>query len=112
MGCMQSNDEVIIGKMGMNAVGANLNQVDNDVLDMALAGNNPNSLLKSKVSLTFSASKLPNLDEGSKSDPFLVCYQLNPRTNSKQMLGMTEVVSDNLSPAWIKSIDVDYMFEE
>ena len=25
---------------------------------------------------------------------------------------MTEVVSDNLSPDWIKSIDVDYMFEE
>lgn len=28
------------------------------------------------------------------------------------MLGMTEVVSDSLSPTWIKSIDVDYMFEE
>lgn len=25
---------------------------------------------------------------------------------------MTEVVSDNLSPVWIKSLDVDYMFEE
>lgn len=28
------------------------------------------------------------------------------------MLGMTEVVSDNLSPTWIKNIDVDYLFEE
>jgi hypothetical protein len=25
---------------------------------------------------------------------------------------MTEVVSDNLSPIWIKSLDVDYLFEE
>ena len=66
--------------MGMKAVSSNLNEVDNDVLDMALQGNNPNALLKSKVSLTFSATKLPNLDEGSKSDPFLVCYQINPRT--------------------------------
>jgi hypothetical protein len=60
--------------MGLKAVGTNTDQIDNDVLDMALAGNNPNALLKSKVSLTFSASKLPNLDSGSKSDPFLVCY--------------------------------------
>jgi hypothetical protein len=74
MGCVQSAEEVTISQMGLKAVGTNTDQIDNDVLDMALAGNNPNSLLKSKVSLTFSASQLPNLDEGSKSDPFLVCY--------------------------------------
>ena len=74
MGCVQSEEEINISQMGLKAVGTKTDEIDNDVLDMALAGNNPNALLKSKVSLTFSASQLPNLDKGSKSDPFLVCY--------------------------------------
>ena len=74
MGCMQSTEDQQVGQMGLKAVGSNTNEIDNDVLDMALQGANPNSLLKSKVSLTFSAEKLPNLDSNSKSDPFLVIF--------------------------------------
>lgn len=77
MGCLQSNEqEVRIGQMGLKAVGSNTNEIDNDILDMALQGNNPAQMLKSKIALTFSAEKLPNLDEGSKSDPFLVLFRV------------------------------------
>jgi hypothetical protein len=48
------------------------------MLNMALAGSNPANALKSRVTLTFSASKLPNLDidSGSKTDPFLVLWEM------------------------------------
>ena len=29
-----------------------------------------------------------------------------------QRIGMTEMISDNLSPAWVKSFDVQYHFEQ
>jgi hypothetical protein len=35
------------------------------------------SALKTKVILTFECYNLPNLDQGSKTDPFLVLFTLN-----------------------------------
>jgi hypothetical protein len=34
------------------------------------------------------------------------------RGNMWQMLGMTEVIMDNLDPEWVKCFDVPYKFEE
>ena len=110
MGCTQSEEDIQIGAMGMKAVTSNTQEIDNDVLDLALQGNNPNALLKSKVALTFSAERLPNLDSGSKSDPFLVLFKI--QRGQKILLGRTELISDNLNPQWIQGVDVDYMFEE
>jgi len=53
--------------------------------------------------------KLPNLDTGSKTDAFLVVYEM--AGNKKKKIGETEVVADCLDPKWVKSIDVDYYFE-
>jgi hypothetical protein len=52
--------------------------------------------LKSKVSLSFSADKLPNLDVGSKTDPMLVLWEIKGK--SKKQIGMTELIADNLNP--------------
>jgi hypothetical protein len=58
------------------------------MIDMALASSNPMNALKSKVTLTFSAENLPNLDKASKSDPMLVIYQES--NGKKTFLGQTE----------------------
>ena len=76
---------------------------------MALQQSNPMNALKSKVSLTFSAANLPNMDSGSKTDPFVVLWEL--QGNQKRQVAMTEVIADNLNPEWVKNIDVDYYFE-
>ena len=65
-----------IGSMGKLAQGPTSNEINDDVLDMALQQTNPMNALKSKVSLTFSAFDLPNLDVGSKTDPFIVLWEL------------------------------------
>jgi Ca2+-dependent lipid-binding protein len=76
---------------------------------MALASSNPMNALKSKVTLTFSAENLPNLDGRSKTDPLLVLWMDNH--GRKQFIGQTELIKDNLNPHWVTSIDVDYYFE-
>ena len=76
---------------------------------MALQQTNPMNALKSKVSLSFSAFDLPNLDVGSKTDPFIVLWEV--KGNQKIQVGKSEVVADNLNPEWVKNIDVNYYFE-
>ena len=75
MGVCQSSEDVAVSRLGRAAVGANskgINDLDIEAAMSVLAAGQ--SALKSKVSLTFEASKLPNLDVGSKTDPFLVLY--------------------------------------
>ena len=90
----------------MMAVGSRQDSISNDLLSSALSSANS---LKTRVSLSFEGIKLPNLDEGSKTDGFCVLYQIiNGR---KQKLDETEVIADNLNPHWVKDIKVDYFFE-
>ena len=84
MGNNSKGAEKGISKMGQYAQGPSTNEINNDVLDMALQQSNPMNALKSKVSLTFSASKLPNMDTGSKTDPFIVLWELQG-TQKKQV---------------------------
>jgi hypothetical protein len=49
------------------------------------------------------------MDVGSYTDPFLVLWELKGR--QKKQVGTTELIADNLNPEWVKTIDVDYMFE-
>ena len=108
--CTSTNkNEQGIGNMGKYAQGPSSSGINNDVLDMALQQSNPMNALKSKVSLTFSASSLPNMDSGSKTDPFIVLWELHG--NQKKQVGTSEVIADNLNPEWVKNIDVDYYFE-
>jgi len=49
------------------------------------------------------------MDKGSCTDPFLVLWELIG--NQKKQIGSTELIADSMNPEWVKSIDVDYMFE-
>lgn len=60
MGNCVTSEEKNISKHGMMAVSSTTNQIDDDVLNMALEATNPLKALKSKVTLNFSAENLSN----------------------------------------------------
>ena len=57
---------------------------------------------------------LPNLDTLSKTDAFLILYEIKKQgTNSIRVkLGRTECIYDNLNPQFVTQFEVDYHFEE
>ncbi|KNC46943.1 copine III [Thecamonas trahens ATCC 50062] len=63
----------------------------------------------SRVELHISCKNLPNMDTFSKSDPMAVVYLASG--GSWVEYDRTETINDNLSPAFVKAINVDYFFE-
>jgi len=57
---------------------------------------------------------LPNLDTFSKTDAFIVLYELKKRGSQvmKMKIGKTECIYDNLNPIFVTNLNVDYLFEE
>jgi hypothetical protein len=57
---------------------------------------------------------LPNLDTLSKTDAFLILYEIKKQgTKSIRVkLGRTECIYDNLNPQFVTQFEVDYHFEE
>ena len=68
------------------------------------------SLPTSTVELSVRCTDLADKDLLSKSDPLCVMYM--QRNGQWFEVGRTEVIKDNLSPAWEKKFVVDYSFEE
>ncbi|CDP15833.1 unnamed protein product [Coffea canephora] len=66
--------------------------------------------LSTQLELSLSASKLRDRDIFSKSDPMAVVYA-KKRNGTLEELGRTEVIMNNLEPAWIQKISVNYQFE-
>ncbi|KAA8536922.1 hypothetical protein F0562_029400 [Nyssa sinensis] len=66
--------------------------------------------LFTQIQLSLSASKLLDRDIISKSDPIAVVYA-KKRDGILEELGRTEVIMNNLDPAWIEKINVAYQFE-
>ncbi|KAL3516184.1 hypothetical protein ACH5RR_023086 [Cinchona calisaya] len=66
--------------------------------------------LYTQLELSLSASKLRDRDITSKSDPMAVVYAKR-RDGTLEELGRTEVIMNNLEPAWIQKISVNYHFE-
>ncbi|KAH9688650.1 protein BONZAI 3 [Citrus sinensis] len=60
--------------------------------------------------LSLSASKLRDLDIASKSDPMAVVYA-KKRDGRLEEIGRTEVIMNNLNPAWIGKISIAFQFE-
>uniref|UniRef100_A0A0D9WFU7 C2 domain-containing protein n=1 Tax=Leersia perrieri TaxID=77586 RepID=A0A0D9WFU7_9ORYZ len=65
--------------------------------------------LYSPLELSFSASKLRNMDALSKSDPMLVVY--TRKDNRLEEIGRTEVILNSLEPSWITKATINYQFE-
>jgi len=104
--CTKANEDVGARKLQAQAVGANQNQISDAQLDQLNMGNG----LSQKLMLTFACKSLPNLDVGSKTDPFCVVWEL--KGNQKIKRGQTECILDNLNPEFVTAIEVDYHFEE
>ena len=62
------------------------------------------------VSLSFACENLPNLDTFTRTDGMIVLYAKTGNVWNK--LGQSEVIMDNLAPAWVKSFEVQYHFEK
>lgn len=58
---------------------------------------------------TLITRKLHNTDTFTKSDPFVVLFE--NKTGTWEEIDRTEVIKDNLNPAFVKSFVVDYHFE-
>jgi len=69
-----------------------------------------NSLPTSTVELSVKCTDLADKDILSKSDP--ICVMFMQRNNQWFEVGRTEMIKDNLNPAWEKKFVVDYSFEE
>ncbi|KAL5203302.1 hypothetical protein ABZP36_014254 [Zizania latifolia] len=65
--------------------------------------------LYSPLELSFSASKLKNMDAFSKSDPMLVIY--TKKGGRLEEIGRTEVILNSLEPLWITKATINYQFE-
>lgn len=62
------------------------------------------------VNLFFSGKKLRDLDTFSKSDPYIVLFQVL-QNGTKSKIGRTETIQDNLNPDFEVSFPVEYFFE-
>ncbi|RXG67368.1 Synaptotagmin-3 [Armadillidium vulgare] len=65
-----------------------------------------------KVELNVSAINLRDKDVMSKSDPLCVLFIKERGQNSYLEIGRTELITNSLSPQWVKKFEVDYRFEE
>ena len=97
--------------MGKAAVGPNMNSISDQTIN-ELASLKGGAGLKQRVGLRFSCNNLPNLDVGSKTDPFVVLWDISKGRGIKPRLGTTEVVADSLNPEFITEIFTDYFFEQ
>ncbi|KAL8166410.1 hypothetical protein V2J09_007909 [Rumex salicifolius] len=66
--------------------------------------------LYTQLELSLSAKDLLDMDIMSKSDPMVVVYQ-KKRNGNLDEIGRTEVILNNLSPEWIKKVQISYQFE-
>ena len=68
--CLDADEDVGLSNLKNTAIGQGNDGITDELLSTSLAGGG----LKERVSLTFSCKDLPNMDSGSKTDPFLVLW--------------------------------------
>lgn len=72
----------------------------------------PEMVPQARFELSFSCKKLKNLDFLSKSDPIVLVYVRTRGQQGMTLMGQTEIIADNLNPEFVKTVLVDYYFEE
>ncbi|XP_044954182.1 protein BONZAI 3-like isoform X1 [Hordeum vulgare subsp. vulgare] len=80
----------------------------NEAVDHFLQGHGLRGLY-TPLELSFSASKLRDMDALSKSDPMLVVY--TKMDGRLEEIGRTEVILNSLEPLWITKTMLNYQFE-
>ena len=109
---MQSSEDIGVNNIAQRAVGSNQTDI-NDATLAACLGASPAAGLKQKIGLNFKCNNLPNLDVKSKTDAFIVLWDISNvhRGVHKSRVGYTEIVADSLNPEFVTEIEVDYYFE-
>ncbi|KAH9754652.1 protein BONZAI 3 [Citrus sinensis] len=117
MGLCLSGSDVRGGKQAVGGAqlrpttAADQNNVSgqNDAVDFFFKSRGLQALF-TQIELSLSASKLRDLDIASKSDPMAVVYA-KKRDGRLEEIGRTEVIMNNLNPAWIGKISIAFQFE-
>ena len=68
--------------------------------------------LCSQIEMFVSCQNLKNLDNHSKSDPFVVLEELDTRSNTWREVGRSEIIVNSLNPEFVKRFKNTYRFEE
>ena len=68
--------------------------------------------LCSQIEMFVSCQNLKNLDNHSKSDPFVVLEELDTRSNTWREVGRSEIIVNSLNPEFVKRFKYTYRFEE
>ena len=105
--CMSTDEDVGVTTSTMKAIGTSNNSITDEMLKAMM----PTHGLSQSLGINFSCSSLVNMDSRSKSDPFIVLWEMKPN-KSKSRIGSTEVVVDSLNPEFVTEIAVDFKFEE
>ncbi|KAJ0079725.1 hypothetical protein Patl1_23445 [Pistacia atlantica] len=114
MCCSGLSGDVAGGKQGVGGapqppITARNNHGHNDAVDFFFRSRGVQALF-TQIELSLSASKLLDRDIISKSDPMTVVYA-KKRDGTLEEIGRTEVIMNNLNPAWIEKISIAYQFE-
>jgi hypothetical protein len=82
-----------------------------EAVDLAMAGKGLiDDDINMKLELSFFCENLPNMDTTSLTDSACVVYMLHGEKWDR--VGETEVITDNLNPKFVKSVVINYCFEE
>ncbi|KAJ0013366.1 hypothetical protein Pint_20657 [Pistacia integerrima] len=114
MCCSGLSGDVAGGKQGVGGapqppITAQNNHGHNDAVDFFFRSRGVQALF-TQIELSLFASKLLDRDITSKSDPMTVVYA-KKRDGTLEEIGRTEVIMNNLNPAWIEKISIAYQFE-
>lgn len=68
--------------------------------------------LSSRIEIFISCTGLRNLDNHSKSDPFVVLDEYDARSKSWREIGRSEIIVNTLNPSFVTRFKYTYRFEE
>ena len=102
--------------VGAQGVSGQLTDIDDAALQAIKngIGDANKASLKQVIQLSFALENLPNLDTFSKTDAFIILYEIKKQGTRpmKVKIGRTECIYDNLNPSFVTNFSVDYYFEE
>ena len=109
MTCMRSHQNTgAVQSGGASGTGRDLDDAVLAAVNQSIHANV--SGLVNTITLSFACENLPNMDTFTRTDGIAVLYR--QQGTQWHRIGVTEVIMDNLNPAWVKSFDVQYHFEQ
>ena len=108
--CTSATSESSTTVNSQTGVAGNITEVD----EIAMAaikggiGEQKSSALKKNVIVTLSLEGL----EKQHDNCFIVLHEVSKQSGMKQMKGRTETISNSVEPIFVKSFELEFLFEE